>query len=131
MDNGIVLKPEVIGYLQGLPVTNTIFTSWVVMAVIVIFSLLATWRVKLVPSGLQNLFEVMIETGYQTVSDLAHSKTKVFFPVVMTFFFYILFGNLIGLLPGFAAITYHGETLLRSINSDLNMTLGLALTSAV
>ena len=42
-----------------------------------------------------------------------------------------LFGNLLGLLPGFATITFRDEPLLRSINSDLNMTLALALTSAV
>ena len=101
------------------------------MAVLIIISLIATWRVRLVPTGLQNLFEIIIETGYTTVSDLAHSKAKVFFPIVMTFFLYILFGNLLGLFPGFATISYHGEPLLRSINSDLNMTLGLALFSAV
>ena len=131
MEHGIVLKPEIIGYFKGLPISNTLFTSWIVMTVLVFTSLLAARRVKLVPSGIQNLFEIIIETGYQMVSDLAHSKSKVFFPIVMTFFLYILFGNLIGLLPGFATITYRGEVLLRSINSDLNMTLALALTSAV
>lgn len=130
MEHGIVLKSEILGYFNSLPITNTLLTSWIVMTVIIIISLLATWRIKLIPSGLQNLFEIIIETGYETVSNLAHSKTKVFFPIVMTFFLYILFGNLIGLFPGFGTITYHGEILLRSINSDLNMTLGLALISA-
>jgi F-type H+-transporting ATPase subunit a len=71
-----------------------------------------------------------LETGYETVENLAHQKTRVFFPILMTFFLYILFANLIGLMPGFGTITYHGHHLLRSINSDLNMTLGLALASA-
>ena len=132
MENAIVLKPEIIGYFKSLPITNTLLTSWIVMFVLIMISFLATFRIKLVPtSRLQNLFELIIEFGYQTVSDLAHSKSKVFFPIVMTFFLYILFGNLIGLLPGFATIKFNGEPLLRSINSDLNMTLGLALTSAV
>jgi len=132
MEHGIVLKPEIIGYINAFPITNTIFTSWIVMAVLIVVSFLATFRIKLIPtSPLQNLFELIIETGYQTVADLAHLKSKVFFPIVMTFFLYILFGNLLGLLPGFATITFKGEPLLRSINSDLNMTLGLALTSAV
>ena len=131
MDHEIVLKPEILGYFNGLPISNSLFTAWIVMAVLISLSLIATRKVRLVPSGMQNLFEVLIETGYKSVSDLAHSKTKIFFPIVMTFFFYILFGNIIGLFPGFATISYHGEPLLRSINSDLNMTLGLALTSAV
>ncbi len=132
MEHGIVLKPEVLGYFKDFPITNTLLTSWIVMIVLISISVLATFRVKLIPvSPLQNLFELIIETGYQTVADLAHSKTKIFFPIVMTFFLYICFGNLIGLFPGFATITFKGEPLLRSINSDLNMTLGLALTSAV
>ncbi len=130
MEHEIVLKPEILGYFNSLPITNTLLTSWIVMAVLVVVSFLASWKVKMVPSALQGLFEVIIETGYETVSNLAHSKAKVFFPIVMTFFLYILFGNLIGLFPGFGTITYHGEILLRSINSDLNMTLGLALFSA-
>src|SRR3990172_11660462 len=74
---------------------------------------------------------MIVDFGYTTVSDLAGSKKgKVFFPIVMTFFLYILFSNWLGLLPGFATITFEGEPLLRSVNSDLNMTLALALTSA-
>lgn len=131
MESTIVLKPEVLGFFKNFPITNTLLVSWITMAVIIIISFLATRKVNLVPSGLQNLFEMIIDFGYTTVEDLAgSSKAKVFFPIVMTFFFFILFSNWIGLLPGFATITYHKEPLLRSMNSDLNMTLALALTSA-
>lgn len=132
MEHAIVLKPEILGYFNFLPITNTLITSWIVMVVVILVSYLATSKMRLVPtSRLQNLFELIIDTGYQTVADLAHSKAKVFFPIVMTFFIFILFGNLIGLLPGFATITYNHLPLFRSMNSDLNMTLALALTSAV
>ncbi|MBI2601210.1 F0F1 ATP synthase subunit A [Candidatus Daviesbacteria bacterium] len=131
MENHIVLEPEVLGYLGILPVTNTLLVSWMVMVILILVSIITTWKIKVIPSGLQNFFEYIIEVGYTTVEELAHKRAKVFFPIVMTFFLYILFGNLLGLFPGFATITYKSEPLLRSINSDLNMTLGLALTSAV
>lgn len=131
MEHGIVLKPEVLGFYKDLPITNTLLTSWIVMFVLIALSLLIRFRVSLVPtSKLYNLFETIIEFGYETVQNLAHQKTKVFFGVVMTFFLYILFGNLLGLLPGFTTITFKDQPLLRSTNSDLNMTLGLALISA-
>ena len=131
MEHGIVLQPEILGYFKNFPVTNTLLVSWITMAVLITISILATWKVQLVPSGLQNLFEMIIDFGYTTVSDLAGSqKAKVFFPIVMTFFLFILFSNWLGLLPGFATIKFNGEPLLRSMNSDLNMTLGLALLSA-
>ena len=131
MEHGIVLQPEILGYFKNFPVTNTLLVSWITMAALITVSILATWKVQLVPSGLQNLFEMIIDFGYTTVSDLAGSqKAKVFFPIVMTFFLFILFSNWLGLLPGFATIKFNGEPLLRSMNSDLNMTLGLALLSA-
>ncbi len=139
MEHGIVLAPEIIGHIGFLPVTNTMLVTWVAMLFLVITSIIATWRVKAIPSGLQNFFELVIEAGYQTVEDLAHDKTKLFFPIVMTFFLFIITANWMGLLPGFATIglneIHEGKKqfipLLRSINSDLNTTLALALISAI
>lgn len=132
MEGAIVLAPEVLGHINNFPITNTLFTSWIVMTVLTVLALVVGLRVKLVPnSAEQNVFEIIIEAGYDIAESLAHSKTKIFFPIVMTFFLYIWSGNILGLFPGFGTITYEGELLLRSINSDLNMTLGLALFSAV
>ena len=131
MEHAIVLQPETLGFIKNFPVTNTLLVSWITIIILTVLSFLATWKIKMVPSGLQNLFEVIIDAGYNMVEDLAGSKkARVFFPIVMTFFLFILFSNWLGLLPGFATITFHGEPLLRSVNSDLNMTLALALTSA-
>ncbi len=136
MEHAIVLKPEILGYFKELPITNTMLVSWIVMAVLIVISLVIRFSIKMVPSGLQNVFEPIIDTGYNLVSDLvggqaSSNKVKLFFPIVMTFFLFILFSNLIGLFPGMSTITYKGEPLLRSMNSDLNMTLGLAIFSAL
>ncbi|MBI2019728.1 F0F1 ATP synthase subunit A [Candidatus Daviesbacteria bacterium] len=130
MEHGIVLKPEILGYFKGLPIANTLLVSWITMAVIIFLVFLATKKVRLVPNGMQSVFEVIVDFIYTTVEGLAGKKTQVFFPIVATFFLFILFSNWIGLLPGFGTVTYHKEPLLRSMNSDLNMTLALALTSA-
>lgn len=139
MENHVVLAPEIITHIGSFPISNTLIVSWLVSAFLIIISLIATWRVKLVPSGLQNMMELVIESGYDTVENLAHSKTKVIFPIVMTFFLYIIIANWFGLFPGFGTIGLkqidHGQEkivpILRSINSDLNMTLALALISGI
>ncbi len=137
MEQSIVLAPEVLGHIGLLPVTNTLLVSWGVMVLLIVLAISARLSIRLNPAGLQNFMELIIETGYNTVLDLAHSKAKTFFPWVMTFFLFILTANLLGLFPGFATITYTppGENeavpLLRSINSDLNMTLSLALISVI
>lgn len=135
----IVLKPEVIGHINNFPITNTLLVSWIVMAVLVGVAIVATRKVTLVPKGFQNFMEMVIEAAWDTVEGLAHSKASVFFPWVMTFFLFILTANLVGLFPGFATVGFkeiHDGAevfipLLRSINSDLNMTLSLAIVSAV
>jgi F-type H+-transporting ATPase subunit a len=139
MEHEIVLKPEVIGYLGFLPVTNTLLVSWLVIILLTVLGLVIKSNIKLIPGGLQNLMEMVIEYGYNTVEELAHSRAKVIFPFVMTFFLFIITANWLGLLPGFATIGFYEQEnghqvfvpLLRSINSDLNMTLSLALVSAV
>ena len=131
MEQGIVLKPEVLGYLGILPVTNTLLVSWIVMVILVVVSIVSTWRMRAVPSGMQNFMEMIIEGSFGMAEDLAHSRAKVFFPWVMTFFLFIIMANWVGLLPGTGTITFRGEPLFRSMSSDLNMTLSLALVSAV
>ncbi|MBU1032270.1 F0F1 ATP synthase subunit A [Patescibacteria group bacterium] len=127
----IVLKPEILGYFKSLPITNTLLVGWITIIVLALFSFVATRKVSLIPSGLQNLFELVIDFGYGTVEELSGEKrAKVFFPIVMTFFLFILVSNWMGLLPGFSTITFEHQPLLRSMNSDLNMTLALALISA-
>ncbi len=135
----IVLAPEVLGYIGPLPVTNTLFVSWIVMAILIGLSVAATKKVGLVPaSRLQGMFEVVIDGVYTLAKDLSHDKAKVFFPIALTFFLFILTANLLGLFPGFATIGFNEVhdghpvfvPLLRSMGSDLNMTLGLALISA-
>jgi F-type H+-transporting ATPase subunit a len=139
MEHHIVLAPEVITHIGQLPVTNTLLVSWLVMGFLLILSILATRNVRMVPTGLQNFVELIIEGIYNTVEELAHQKTNIIFPIVATFFLFIITANWFGLFPGFATIGFYENhdghsvfiPLLRSINSDLNMTLSLALVSAV
>jgi len=138
VEHAIVLKPEILGFYKNFPllgefpITNTLLVSWIAIGILVVSSLITRFQIRLIPTGIQNFFEAILELGFQTVSDLAgDKKAKVFFPFMITFFLYIIVSNWLGLLPGFGTITYKGVPLLRSINSDLNMTLALALVSAI
>lgn len=133
----IVLAPETLGYIGPLPVTNTLLVSWVVVLILIVFAIAVNRNLKRIPTGIQNFAELIIDGIYSTVSDLAGNKAKTFFPWVASFFLFILTANLLGLFPGFATITFkpegseHAYPLLRSINSDLNMTAALAILSVV
>lgn len=128
----VVLAPEILGQVGPLPITNTLIVSWIVMAVLIGAAIAVRLNLKKLPvSRIQNGAEALIEAVYNMVLDLAHGKAKTFFPWLMTFFLIILVSNLLGLFPGFMTITYNHMPLLRSVNSDLNMTLALGITSVV
>ncbi|MCL4387487.1 F0F1 ATP synthase subunit A, partial [Patescibacteria group bacterium] len=87
----------------------------------------------------QNLVEYLISSFYSLTESISPKNASKIFPYFITFFLFILLINWSGLLPGFGTIGLfeHEEgkktfvPLLRAATSDLNLTLGLALISAV
>ena len=49
------LPPEVVFRIFNLPITNTIISAWLSIVVLVTISYLSTRKMKLIPSGIQNL----------------------------------------------------------------------------
>lgn len=108
--------------LAGIPVSDTVFSAWVVMAVLVGLSFLLTRNLKLVPSGLQNLVEMIMELWMGIIVQVAGPRGRRFLPLIVTSFLFILMSNWIGTLPIFGNVTW-----FRSPNSDLNLTVSMAL----
>jgi len=102
-----VIPPTPIHFL-GLPfsITNTLIASWLSMIVLIGFSFLATRKMEMIPSGLQNLAELIVETAFRFFEGIAGKRTARFFPWVMTIFLWVLVSNWMGLLPGFGSIGY-------------------------
>jgi F-type H+-transporting ATPase subunit a len=134
----ISMAAETLFHIGPLPVTNTLLTTWICMAFIILLSWLAFREPKVVPTGLQNLVETAIEMFYDGVARVrAGNRAALFLPLAGTLFFFILLANWMGLLPFFNSIglivEHHGERefvpLLRPANTDLNTTLALALFS--
>lgn len=94
-------------------VSNSLIASWLSMIVLIVFSFLATRNMKMIPSGLQNVAELMVETAYNFFGSIAGDRIAKFFPWVMTIFLWVLVSNWMGLVPGFASIGYlhevHGD----------------------
>lgn len=137
----ISLAAEPIGHLGSLVVTNSLLVGWCVTALLSFGAFFLFRRVTLVPRGAQNLFEVLFEQLLSYADAVTGDRTVSlrFFPFVATIFFFVLFCNWIGLLPGFGSIgiwemTKEGKELIplfRGASADLNFTLSLALISVV
>ena len=91
--------------IGGVAFTNAFLTALVVDVFLVVLAFLGTRKMRLVPSGLQNLLEWIIEALYNLTESVATAKwAPRFFAVVATIFFYVLFSNWFGLIPGLAAV---------------------------
>lgn len=106
-----LIRPSVVAepifMIGGYAVSNAIFISWVVMLLLIVLAFAATRNAQLVPSGLQNFMEIVIESVMNLVTQTVGGNEKLarwFFPFVMTFLLFILPANLLGLVPGFGPI---------------------------
>lgn len=126
---------------EFLPISNSTISVWIAVGLIVLFCKMATKNMKLVPMGLQNLAEWMIETLYDFLESLLgkHLTSRVFW-FLGSIFFFILVTNYLALIPGVGTIGWNKTgadganefiPLLRGGNADLNMTSAMAGTFAI
>ncbi len=114
------------------PITNTLLASWVSGAVLIALFWLATRRIQVVPTGLQNAAEYIFEFASDFIEQMVGKEhERRFFPVVMTVFLFIVANAWLGLLPGYESVKVNGVPLLRSANTDINVPLMLAVACVV
>ncbi len=127
----ISIAPSVLFTVYGFPVTNSLFMSVIVALFLVFMARLATRRMQMVPSGVQFWAEQMVALVYGFLQGLTKDErvTRKLFPLIMTLFLLILFGNLFAYIPGLGAISYQGTNIYRTITSDYSFVLALTLIS--
>lgn len=106
----ISISAETLTSLGPIGITNTMITSWLIVALIVASIVAATRKWELVPSGIQNLFEAALEGFYNLVTGIAGDENgRRFFPFVATIFFFILISNWLSLTPLFNVVGWVGH----------------------
>lgn len=92
----------------GGPFVITNYMLWLLISlfVTVVFFALAARKVSLVPKGIANVAEAAVEFVRDGLCiDVMGPEGKKYFPFVATMFFFVLFNNVIGLIPGAKAGT--------------------------
>ncbi len=119
--------------LGPLPVTNSMIVTTIITVLIVGFAQLATRRMEMVPSGLQNFAEWLVEGLFNFLeSVMGTDLTRKTFWFFGSIFIFILLTNWFGLIPGIGTVGHvdaegHFVPYLRGGNADLNMTFALAM----
>lgn len=133
----ISLAAEPIAHLGWLTITNSMINAWMVTAILILLVWLATRKMRLIPRGAQNLFEMFLEGALSLMDSVTRdrARSKKFLPIVATLFLFILLNNWLGQMPGTGTFgiweTVHGEQefipIFRPATSDLNLTIALGL----
>ena len=133
----VALKPYIVGELFGVPITATLITTWLTMAILLTLAFFIGRNLKAIPTKVQSIAEMIIGGVFDYMANVLESRTmaRKYFPIVMTIFIFILFLNWIGLLPGVTAIGLnhdgHFTPVLYPAATDLNITIAFALIAFV
>ena len=133
------LVAEPILHIGSFPVTNAYINSTLAVVFFIIMGFILRNKTALVPKGIQNFAEGVLEFILGYMDQVTHDRKKSlrFLPIVGGLFLFILVSNWMGLIPGTGSIgrwlIMHGELelvpLFRPANADLNMTLAMAVFS--
>lgn len=95
------------GPLQWYTITNA--TLWLALALvgIILVFVMGSAKRSLVPGRLQSIGEVAYDFVNNMVNDVAGHDGAKYFPLVMTLFVFVLFSNMLGLIPSAFAPTSH------------------------
>ncbi len=103
---------EEAGFLINIPgVPEYVTYSWVAMIILIIAGLIVRRSINIVPRGLQNFIEAIVEALYNLCEEtIGHKWARRHFPLIGTLGFYILLCNFLGMIPGFATPTANINT---------------------
>ena len=130
---------KLIDFGNGWAITNSMVTGWAISAFILFLIFILVGKPKILPGKGQAVFESILEALRELFEPIVGKKAfPAAFPLLVTFFIFILVHNWMGLIPGVGTIGWghdaegHFELtrpLIRPFNSDFNGTIALALVS--
>jgi F-type H+-transporting ATPase subunit a len=131
---------KLVDFGNGWAITNSMVTGWAISLLLVALIMWLVGKPSIIPSKGQAVFESLLE-GLRGIFEPIVGKAAfpTAFPILITFFIFILFHNWMGLIPGVGTLGWGVDDanghfhltrpLIRPHNADFNGTIALALIS--
>ena len=100
--------------------SQTLIMTWIVMGIMLLFAVLATRKLGLIPNPLQTVGELIVLAFKDLADDALEEKGKTYFPMILTLFLFLVLSNWLGIIP-----------FLSEPSRDLNTPLSLGLLGFV
>ena len=136
----VTIFAEPIKHFENFTITNALFSSWFAVLIIIAISVILRSKLREIPRGMQNFFEVIVEGALSMCDQVTNDRalSQKIFPFAISVFIFILLNNWLGILPlgGFGLIEEgeHGLAFIpifRGGTADINMTLALAVMAVI
>jgi F-type H+-transporting ATPase subunit a len=111
-------------FLENHYVPEHVMYTLFVFVILALLSVLATRRLAVYPGQTQNVMEVIIGGFDSLLNEIMGENGRKFFPLVATIGLFILFSNLLGIIPGFESPT-------SNINTNAAMAIVVFLSTHV
>jgi F-type H+-transporting ATPase subunit a len=102
--------------LGPVTITNTVLTTWAIMALIWLFAWLVSRRLRIEPGPLQTAVEGIVNSIEDAVGEVAPQYTQQILPLIGSLWIFLVVANLCSLIPG-----------VHSPTRDLSATTAFAL----
>jgi F-type H+-transporting ATPase subunit a len=114
----LFMIPNFLPFLPGRFVPDHVTMAWLVMLVLGTSAYMTQRGLREVPGPLQNLMEVTIEMFHGLIDGVIGHHGRRYLPLIGALGLFILFSNLLGLIPG-----------MKSPTANINTTAGLAVVT--
>lgn len=141
MNIQVSIAAEPLFTVGGVSITNSLLVGGLVSVFLMVLLTSVVAARKEVPGRLQSLVESIFDFASDLINGIMQDKsqTRRALPLILTIFFFVLFSNWAGLLPGAGSIGIEGMhnghhtiiPFLRSTSADLNFTIALSLIAVL
>jgi F-type H+-transporting ATPase subunit a len=97
-------------HLGPIPISESVVTTWAIMLVLALGSILVTRKLTLIPSQTQAFFELVVDTVDGQIRDTMRLEPTPYRAFIGTLFIFIFVANWSSLVPGIEPPTAHIET---------------------
>ncbi len=94
------MEPKVLFEIGSISITEPLFFTWLIMAILVIGGYILTRNLQTIPKGMQCLVELAVEGIEKLVSTDLGEEGRPFIPLIFMIAAFVLFSNVYGVLPG-------------------------------
>ncbi|MBV1930729.1 MAG: F0F1 ATP synthase subunit A [Porticoccaceae bacterium] len=115
MENGGI-NASILFQLGSVELSNTVVTTWVIMAISGLLAWLTSRSLTLQPGPVQTIAEGIVSTIETAINEVAPEHTRQLLPFIGTLWLFLVIANLSGLIPG-----------IHSPTRDLSATSALAI----